>query len=94
MFIYLVLDFAVRHIVTRVDLPDVLYYAQKVICTRSTQLRIILGIGAPTTRCVGEHVQLQRELYFRVDLRRDPIATPLLKFKSLGQTVSTCRSGG
>lgn len=66
----------------RVNLANVHDHAQEVISAASSQLVSLLGILRPAPICIGQHVELKRELNRRVDLG-SLVVTSLLVLESL-----------
>lgn len=79
---YLVTNSAIRHVVPRVDLPDMNHDAHEIVRARSSQLAAFLSIVTLCAIGVRKHVELERETHRSVNLG-SPIATALFILESL-----------
>lgn len=79
---YLVTDPAIRNIMPRINLTNVYYHTEKVVCASPSQLGVVFGILTPSAISIREHIKLQGEGYGCLDFSR-PLIPALLVLKSL-----------
>lgn len=68
---------------TGVDLANVHDSAHEVVRARPRQLVCLLRIRAPSTICVGQHIQLQGEIDLRLDFGCGFVSGPISELKPL-----------